>query len=100
MERKSLKSAVIIAATAIGLGVSGLPAAASATADGLPACVKLQHSVGWTTQTLTVNNTCANRVNFFIDKEGPNSPCYSLDAGMKASYKWTKRDIYHGVYTC
>lgn len=99
MYRKRRLFAALGASTIAALGTVAFAAPASA-APALPTCVSVRHTTGSLTQTVYLTNSCAYGLGWFVDKEGPNSPCYHASAGASYTYKWSKADAYHGTYGC
>lgn len=98
MRRLALRSAI---AAAVAVSSVGLLAPTALAAENLPSCTTVRQTSGITTQTVYVTNNCSYSVGYYVDKEGPNSRCFFVNAnGGKSSYQWTKRDVYHGTYRC
>jgi hypothetical protein len=62
--------------------------------------VRVEHSVGWSTQLVTVTNNCSRAVDFYVDREAGNGNCRHVLASQVEKERWTKRDSYHGTYNC
>ncbi|MFI6909648.1 hypothetical protein ACIBKY_50895 [Nonomuraea sp. NPDC050394] len=98
--RTTWKVAAAAVTVAAGIGLAGLPAAASTSMGYLPSCAKVKHTTGITSQTVKVTNNCSYGVAWYVDKEGPNSVCFYTGPGRWQSHKWRKIDAYHGTFTC
>ncbi len=76
------------------LGVLAAPGSAGAA----PPCVRVQHPVGVTTQTVKVTNHCRHRISFRVRIAGaPDSPCYLVGVGKSRKHKWPRWQTFQGI---
>jgi hypothetical protein len=93
--------AAVSTVSASAFAAPATPAAPEAkAATALPGCFSVRHTTGIATQTVYVSNRCSYGVRWYIDREGPNSPCYYTGPGRSSSVRWRKNDAYHGTYRC